>query len=502
MTQERPGDPAADPADGRDDAAEAVRAARLHHRQGAQLMRLGRGREAIAAFARALELSPELGGVWYELGMAQIGEGEVEAARASLIRAAERLPDRPEPLGQLAVLAARRGDWDEVRRLAEAALALDPVLASAIRALAQAELQAGRTDAAAARVEAWLARGVEPGPARRLALGLLGDIRERQGRYDEAFVLYAQGNAETQRQQAPRFGRSDLTATLDGLRTQARASGAQPWRPQGAEAPSLCTTHVFLMGFMRSGTTLLEQALAARDDVATLEEQEALTSGVQAYLGDPQGLARLRDADPQTLSKHRADYWARVRGFGVAPEGKVFVDKNPFNGVKLPLIWRLFPEAKIVFSLRQPQDVVLSCFRHRFAVNSYTYELLDLGRAARFYDSYMRLVQAYLEVLPKDLLHLYRHEDLVADFPAALGRICEHLGLDLRAEMFDVGARVRAGRVSSPSAVQLRDGLNRDGLQSWRRYAAPLGAIQPILEPWSQTFGYSGGADRTPSFNP
>ena len=82
---------------------------------------------------------------------------------------------------------------------------------------------------------------------------------------------------------------------------------------------------------MRSGATLLEQALAARNDVVTLEEQEALTSVVQAYLGDRQGLARLRDADAQTLSPHRADYWARVRGFGVEPAGKVFVNKNPFN---------------------------------------------------------------------------------------------------------------------------------------------------------------------------
>ncbi len=280
--------------------------------------------------------------------------------------------------------------------------------------------------------------------------------------------------------------------TLAGLRAQALGSGAAPWRRQAGEGSPPCANHVFLMGFMRSGTTLLEQALAARDDVVTLEEQEALTSGVQAYLGDPHGLARLRDADTQALSPHRLDYWARVRSFGVEPAGKVFVDKNPFNGVKLPLILRLFPDARIVFSLRQPQDVVLSCFKHRFSVNSYTYELLDLERAARFYDCYMQLVRTYLTVMPIDLL-LYRHEDLVADFPAALARICGHLDLNLQAEMFDVGRRVREGRVSSPSAVQLRDGLDRSGLQTWRRYAAELQSVQPLLAPWAETFGYAGG---------
>jgi hypothetical protein len=185
--------------------------------------------------------------------------------------------------------------------------------------------------------------------------------------------------------------------------------------------------------------------------------------------------------------------------FGAEPAGKVFVDKNPFNGIKLPLIRRLFPKARIVFSLRDPRDVVLSCFKHRFAVNSYTYELLELRRAAEFYDSYMRLVRSYLQTIPMDL-SLYRHEDLVADFPGALARICQHLGLDLRDEMFDIGARVRAGRVSSPSAVQLRDGLSRKGLQTWRRYAAQLEPVRAILDPWSVSFGYSGQANGPPSF--
>ncbi len=79
----------------------APESADLQQAQGAVLVRLGRGREAIAAFARALELRPDLGGVWYDLGMAQIGEGDVAAARASLIQAVDRLPGHAEPLGQL-----------------------------------------------------------------------------------------------------------------------------------------------------------------------------------------------------------------------------------------------------------------------------------------------------------------------------------------------------------------------------------------------------------------
>src|ERR1700733_6224798 len=100
--------------------------------------------------------------------------------------------------------------------------------------------------------------------------------------------------------------------------------------------------HVFLLGFMRSGTTLLEQILASHGDVETLEERETLAGLYPGYFGgavDPGGVC-LPSGDE--LEQARETYWNRVRSFGAKPEGKIFLEKQPFNTVYLPLIARLF----------------------------------------------------------------------------------------------------------------------------------------------------------------
>ena len=87
----------------------------------------------------------------------------------------------------------------------------------------------------------------------------------------------------------------------------------------------------------------------------------------------------------------RDAYWSRVRAFGVEPRGKVFIDKMPLASVQLPVVAKLFPSARILFALRDPRDVVLSCFRRRFGMNPAMYQLLTLEGAAAFYDAVMRL---------------------------------------------------------------------------------------------------------------
>src|SRR5437588_10430167 len=82
--------------------------------------------------------------------------------------------------------------------------------------------------------------------------------------------------------------------------------------------------HVFLLGFPRSGTTLLEQVLASHPDVEALEERETLSDALRAFLARPDDLLRLAEADDADLATLRAAYWARVREEGPRPEGQVF----------------------------------------------------------------------------------------------------------------------------------------------------------------------------------
>src|SRR6185437_15819289 len=111
-------------------------------------------------------------------------------------------------------------------------------------------------------------------------------------------------------------------------------------RPQPARG------HVFLVGFPRSGTTLLEQVLEQHPDVATLAEKDCF-DGVAALMGDRPRFETFCRMSDEALDPYRAAYWKNVAALGVEAEGRVIVDKHPFHTFKLPMIARLFPDATI-----------------------------------------------------------------------------------------------------------------------------------------------------------
>jgi hypothetical protein len=166
----------------------------------------------------------------------------------------------------------------------------------------------------------------------------------------------------------------------------------------------------------------------------------------------------------------------------------VLVDMAPLNGIKLPMIARLFPEASIVVCRRDPRDVVLSCFRRHFRVNASTFQMAELERAARHYDAVMRLVERHLATLPLRV-HAVDYAALVADFDATTRGLAEFVGLPWDESVRDF-ARTAAGReVRTVSAAQVRRGLY-DGTRQWERYREQLAPVLPLLEPWVRRFGY------------
>jgi hypothetical protein len=178
---------------------------------------------------------------------------------------------------------------------------------------------------------------------------------------------------------------------------------------------------VFLLGFYRSGTTLLEQVLEAHPGIVTLEEREISGGAAERYLTSSAGLDRLDRLSGEALQNARDDYWRNVVRQGLKLRGKVFVDKHPLNTIKLPLIARLFPEAKILFAVRDPRDVILSCYRRHFQINAAMYELLTLPGAARCYDAVMRWQPSCGSALRSSSL-IAATRMIVNDFEAACGR--------------------------------------------------------------------------------
>ncbi|HEX4737993.1 MAG TPA: sulfotransferase [Allosphingosinicella sp.] len=448
----------------------------------------GRYAEAVEEFDGAIALDRRFAPALANRGNALMALGRLNEARRDFEQALALDPNNMVTLDGLAALSLRRGDASQARDLAERALARVPDFPNAIITLAGAELAQGEANAAEQRLRRLLA-DPRPRPRERaLAAGLLGDALDRQKRFAEAFQVYTDTNYAFQELHRPEFADQfsaaqllrDLTPALEGERFP---NPPERTRPQPAR------THVFLVGFPRSGTTLLEQVLEQHPDVTTLAEKDCFDD-VGALMGDRsrfEAFCRMPDA---ALDPCRDAYWKRVAEAGVNANGRVLVDKHPFHTFKLPLIARLFPDAHILFARRDPRDTILSCFRHRFAMSAPMYQLLTLDGAAELFDAAMHFAEASIEAFSLAPIPCAL-EAVVADFDGETRRICAALGIEWTAAMRDFAAEIGRRDVLTPSGPQLARGLNAEGIGRWRDYAGQLAPVMPMLMPWVERAGYA-----------
>jgi tetratricopeptide (TPR) repeat protein len=464
---------------------------------GGCLMELDRRGEALQVFLKALAADPDNAEAHYGAGECQASVAAVDAARTHFETALRLAPDHVESGAALANLLARTGRPQEGRRQAERTLRLSPGHPTAQAALAAAEVGEGDYAAAEARLRFMLGP-VPVGAGLRPLLhaacqALLGDALHAQGRAADAFAAYAAANDELAEIHGAVAGpqADQLFSVIVRLIDWFEQASPQPRVAAPSLAPdaSGATGHVFLLGFHRSGTTLIEQVLAAHRGVVTLEEGDLLAEAARAFLGRPGGLDALAAADANTLARYREGYWRAARAAGAEPQGKLFLDKMPLDTINLPLIVRLFPDAKILFARRDPRDVVLSCFRHVFSPNGATYAMLTLEGAAGLYDAVMRLAELYRAKLPIDV-HEVRHERFVADFEGETRAICGFLGLPWDDAVYGFPTLSQARTIATPSAGQVRRGLYREGEAPWRAYRRQLAPVLPMLDPWAVKFGY------------
>lgn len=448
--------------------------------------------EAVAAFDEALRANPLFMPGYIRKAETLALAGDFDGALRSYERAVALDPRNVEALAGLSSLAAQRGDMKKAAEFATRAVAVEPAQPTAQAVLAQVDISRGNFVSTEERVRPLLQDSQIAGKGRASLFGILGDALDGQHRFDEAFVAYTAENTELMRLNSIRFAGAPRIADLcNSLIAHYKDRGVAPQtddRP-GSEIEGGPAGHVFLLGFYRSGTTLLEQALEAHPAIVTLEERELLGAEAERFLTSTAGLSLLDDISGDELEAARGAYWRNVAREGVNVRGKVFVDKHPLNTLKLPLIARLFPDAKILFAVRDPRDVILSCYRRHFQINAAMYELLTLQGAARLYDAVMRLADVMREKTQLKVLDC-RYEKIVEDFEVSLRAVCEFVGVEYSAAMENFSSVLRADEIRSPSALQVKRGLYREGIAQWRPYTAQLDAVAPILNRWVGHFGY------------
>lgn len=422
------------------------------------------------------DIAPDNRAVQTELAMALAHNDLLDEAIAVLETAVKRWPDFGESQLELGRLYEAT---NRTEALAAFLATLDPADCPPEAAFLHAWLaqREGRFEDAAAHAEA-----IPPTihPIRRAAL--IGNIAERLGDVPRAFAAFEAMNAAAVAEAPPRRSRSfreSIEADLDRWTPEWAAS----WAPSPGPDPAR-RDPVFLVGFPRSGTTLLDTMLMGLPDLCVLEERPVMAE-VLRLLGKTDLAAltqeqcgQLRDAYFDSALRHG---WDGQRWL---------VDKHPLNMARAVQIHRLFPNARFILAERHPADVVLSCFMANFTLNFAMRSFTDLEEAARTYDTVFRAWHRAGELFPI-ASHAVRYERLVSDAEAELQPLVAWLGLDWNDRLLahQETARER-GRVRTASYAQIGEKLYTRASGRWRRYERQLAAVMPILAPWAERMGY------------
>jgi tetratricopeptide (TPR) repeat protein len=340
-----------------------------------------------------------------------------------------------------------------------------------------------------------LANPAAGGSARIRALYDLGSILDSTGRYDEAMAAWQEAKAlhaahaapfkaalEHMQNRAPEMEQSIITEVLD--RWRADAAKLQPPR----RIAVLC-------GHPRSGTTLLEQVLDAHSDVISAEETRLMHD--EAYLplirDLPEGTAilpALDGASPDLIGRSRKNYFHCADLYLRRPiGGRLLLDKNPSLNLMIPMVVRIFPETKFLVALRDPRDVVMSCFMQALPLTPVSSAYLTLESAVKQYANVMGF---WLEMRPRlDAQWVYvRYEEMVDDLPKVARSVLQFLGLEYEQSVLKFYEHARTKYVRSPSHADVRKPLYRTAVGRWRNYQKYIEPHMAGLERFLKAFNY------------
>jgi tetratricopeptide (TPR) repeat protein len=490
-----------------------------HYFLGNALLELGEVSEAESAIRKALDLRPSIFAAWSDLGSALITLGRYDEARAALERAQALGPGSPEVLANLATVFESEGRATEALEYYRLALNVNSGALDVWAKRAELLERLHRIDEADHDIEEGLSKGpdhprlllIASRVDRRLkrharaidrliALGkrelpsdiaaeanlLLGQLYDAEGQSELALPRILEGKRLIASATDPHgHGRDRFLERVE----QARNSVKTLVRGD-IETSSNDDAPIFLVGFPRSGTTLLEQIVDSHPRLQTLDERPVVAEMERAFRemtgNEVDGLNRLTADQIATLRKI---YFATAANYVDRQPDTRLVDKLPLNIVSVPLIWRVFPHAQFLLAMRHPCDVSLSCLMQSFGQNDAMAGFVSLESIATIYVQVMSAWEEFDATLPIEK-HIVRYEDLIVDVEASSRRLFDFLRVGWDDAVLGHTEHARTRVIKTPSYHQVSQPIYQTAKYRWRRYENAFAPVLPQLSPFIQRYGY------------
>ena len=309
---------------------------------------------------------------------------------------------------------------------------------------------------------------------------LLGQVYEQLGEFPNAFHSFKKMNDEVISQSA--FKAYDVDKIISNV---ANKSNAIRSRQRPLKSLIDCNLKLaFIVGFPRSGTTLLDTILRGNVETCVLEEENYFRNARVKYQNSEHSSIEAK------IKEAREEYFRGVRSKYANIDKKFIIDKMPLSMIYIDYIKHIFPEAKIVLSLRHPFDCVLSCYKQKFALNTAMAPLFDLQQAAQYYDA---IFEQFFQKCKAYEIEYYeiKYENLVKSKQEVIKKLCYDIGLQFDVQMLNHAKTAKARKfIKTPSSGQVVKETYTTSMFLYEKYLDYLREVK-ILDKWVERLGYN-----------
>ncbi len=422
-------------------------------------------------YIEILKADPDQPDAVHLLGLVRMEQERDDEAVALMERALALFPSASHFHHNIAGLYRRMGRLDEAEARFRTAIDLNPIYGEAYQGLAEM-IRFAPGDPLIAMVDQQLARDDLDDTVRSYFHFAAGKILDDIGSHSQAFAHFKAGNRLAGR----KFDASGFRRLVKDTIYICSASHAERLKRTGLDSD----VPTFIIGMPRSGTTLVEQILSSHSGVFgagelndmkfIAAEAAALSSFDVAY---PNCLPGLTRSDYNRLAQSYLSRLALASGGG---DYQRIIDKHPLNFQFVGLILSMFPNARIVHTVRDPLDTCLSCFFQNFTKGQdYSFDLVTL---AHFFNDYRRLMEHWESVYP-GRIYTIRYEDIIDHQEQETRTLLDYMGLDFEEACIDFHKTER--KVSTASFLQVRKPLYGSSRRRWMNYRDQLQALAKII---------------------